>query len=83
MSRPMTTMPGCGSIGRSSPGRASRGFRAVLLEAYHRRCAITGCDATAVLEAAHLRPYRGPDSNTVPSGLLLRSDGAWRRGFLQ
>jgi hypothetical protein len=49
-------------------------FRAALLGAYHGRCAITGCDAAAVLEAAHLRPYRGPDSNTVPNGLLLRSD---------
>jgi hypothetical protein len=27
-----------------------------------------------VLEAAHLRPYRGPDSNTVTNGLLLRAD---------
>jgi putative restriction endonuclease len=49
-------------------------FRAALLEAYQGRCAITGCDAAAVLEAAHLRPYRGPESNTVPNGLLLRSD---------
>jgi len=50
------------------------GFRAALLEAYQGRCAITGCDAPAALEAAHLRPYRGPDSNTVTNGLLLRAD---------
>ena len=50
------------------------GFRAALLEAYQGRCAITGCDAPAALEAAHLRPYRGPDSNTVINGLLLRAD---------
>jgi putative restriction endonuclease len=49
-------------------------FRAALMEAYRGRCAITGCDATVVLEAAHLRPYRGPDSNTVTNGLLLRAD---------
>jgi predicted restriction endonuclease len=49
-------------------------LRTALLEAYHGRCAITGCDAAAVLEAAHLRPYRGPGSNTVSNGLLLRSD---------
>jgi putative restriction endonuclease len=49
-------------------------FRAALLAAYHGRCAITGCDAPAVLEAAHLRPYRGPGSNTVSNGVLLRSD---------
>ena len=40
-------------------------FRSALLEAYQGRCALTGCDATAALEAAHLRPYRGPDSNAV------------------
>ena len=50
------------------------GFRAALFDAYQGRCAITGCDAPWVLEAAHLRPYRGPDSNTVTNGLLLRCD---------
>ena len=50
------------------------GFRVALLEVYQGRCAITGCDAPAALEAAHLRPYRGPDSNTVTNGLLLRAD---------
>jgi hypothetical protein len=49
-------------------------FRAALLEAYGGKCAITGCDAAVALEAAHLRPYRGPDSNTVSNGLLLRAD---------
>lgn len=44
------------------------------MEAYRGRCAVTGCDATWALEAAHLRPYRGPESNTVTNGLLLRSD---------
>lgn len=27
-----------------------------------------------MLEAAHLRPYRGPESHTTPNGLLLRAD---------
>jgi hypothetical protein len=49
-------------------------FRAALLNAYGGKCAITGCDAVVALEAAHLRPYRGPDSNTVSNGLLLRAD---------
>ena len=44
------------------------------MEAYQGRCAVTGCDAAAALEAAHLRPYRGPESNTVTNGLLLRAD---------
>jgi predicted restriction endonuclease len=50
------------------------GFRAALMEAYEGRCAITGYDAAPALEGAHLRPYRGPESNTVTNGLLLRAD---------
>ena len=50
------------------------GFRAALIEAYQGRCAVTGCDATVALEAAHLRPYRGFESNAVTNGLLLRAD---------
>lgn len=50
------------------------GFRAALLEAYGGQCAITGFDAAPALEGAHLRPYRGPESNVVTNGLLLRSD---------
>ena len=54
--------------------RGQAGFRAALLEAYHERCAVTGFDAAAALEGAHLRPYRGPGSNAVTNGLLLRAD---------
>jgi putative restriction endonuclease len=54
--------------------RGQSAFREALLEAYQGRCAITGCDAAAALEGAHLRPYRGPDSNAVTNGLLLRAD---------
>ena len=49
-------------------------FRARLLAAYGGRCAITGCDVPDALEAAHIRPYRGPASNTVNNGILLRAD---------
>ncbi len=54
--------------------RGQSAFRAALLRAYRGRCAITGCDAAPALEGAHLRPYRGPDSNVVSNGLLLRAD---------
>jgi len=54
--------------------RGQAGFRVALLEAYRGRCAITGFDAAAALEGAHLRPYRGPESNAVTNGLLLRAD---------
>lgn len=49
-------------------------FRSKLMVAYSGRCAVTGYDAEAALEAAHLRAYRGPDSNTLSNGLLLRAD---------
>jgi hypothetical protein len=54
--------------------RGQASFRAALLDAYQGKCAITGCDAAEALEAAHLRPYRGPASNTVSNGLPLRAD---------
>ncbi len=50
------------------------GFRNRLISAYGGRCAVTGCDVTYVLEAAHLHPYRGPHTNGVTNGLLLRAD---------
>lgn len=49
-------------------------FRADLLNAYDGRCAITGCDVSDVLEAAHISPYGGPSTNRVANGLLLRAD---------
>lgn len=49
-------------------------FRNSLLDAYGERCAITGFDAPQALEAAHIYPYRGPATNKVSNGLLLRSD---------
>ena len=54
--------------------RGQAGFRAALLAAYQERCAVTGFDAVVALEGAHLRPYRGPESNDVTNGLLLRAD---------
>jgi hypothetical protein len=49
-------------------------FREKLLVAYHRRCPVTGCDVPAALEAAHIVPYCGPETNNVTNGLLLRGD---------
>ena len=49
-------------------------FRRALLSAYGGRCAITGCPVEAVLEAAHIHPYRGGHTNDVTNGLLLRAD---------
>lgn len=49
-------------------------FRARLLDAYDGRCAITGCGAMEVLEAAHIQPYRGEHTHRPDNGLLLRAD---------
>ncbi len=32
------------------------------------------CDAEAALEAAHIFPFRGADTNHIKNGLLLRAD---------
>lgn len=49
-------------------------FRAELLRAYAGRCAISGEGVKPILDAAHIRPYRGPASNVITNGLLLRTD---------
>jgi len=54
--------------------RGQKTFRDSLLDAYGRRCAITGCGIVDVLEAAHITPYLGPYTNHVTNGLLLRAD---------
>lgn len=54
--------------------RGQPDFRYNLIVAYGGRCAVTGCDAEAALEAAHIVPYNGPKSHHVSNGLLLRAD---------
>jgi len=54
--------------------RGQTAFRKRLIIAYQGRCAITGSDVEAVLEAAHIFPYKGPQTNHRSNGLLLRAD---------
>lgn len=54
--------------------RGQQKFRKSLIAAYGGRCAITGCPVTPLLEAAHITPYLGPDTNSITNGLLLRAD---------
>lgn len=54
--------------------RGQSAFRNSLIEAYEGSCAITGCKIDAILEAAHVHPYRGDHTNVVTNGLLLRAD---------
>jgi putative restriction endonuclease len=49
-------------------------FRARLLDAYDRRCAVTGERTEPVLDAAHIQPYLGPRSNHVRNGLILSKE---------
>ena len=49
-------------------------FRAELIQAYDGRCAVTGCTAVEALEAAHIVPYLGEQTNVVTNGILLRAD---------
>ena len=54
--------------------RGQRQFRNSLRGRYGDRCLVTGCVVLAVLEAAHISPYRGANDNHPQNGLLLRSD---------
>lgn len=54
--------------------RGAPKFRKDLLAAYGKRCCVSGCEMDAVLEAAHIRPYDGAETNHPTNGLLLRAD---------
>lgn len=54
--------------------RGQRQFRDALRRRYGDRCLVTGCAVLAVLEAAHISPYRGDEDHHPENGLLLRSD---------
>lgn len=70
---------------RLSPVRVGqRAFKALVQEAYGRRCAVTGDKIVPVLQAAHIRPVTSDGDNRVDNGLLLRSDvhTLFDRGYL-
>jgi hypothetical protein len=54
--------------------RGQKKFRDQLRLRYGDQCQLTGCKITELLEAAHIKDYRGTDDNEVRNGLLLRSD---------
>ena len=57
-----------------APRLGQQAFKAVVLTAYQRRCAITGAKIQPTLQAAHIRPVACDGQNRVDNGLLLRSD---------
>jgi putative restriction endonuclease len=60
---------------RLAPYRlGQQAFKAVVLDAYHRKCAITGTHISPVLQAAHVRPVSEGGEHRLDNGLLLRSD---------
>jgi putative restriction endonuclease len=56
------------------PRRGQGTFRALVTNAYGRRCAITGESTLPVLEAAHIKPVASDGLHNTFNGLLLRSD---------
>jgi putative restriction endonuclease len=65
--------------GRAQPSliRARRGqgaFRLMVMDAYEKRCAVTGERTLPVLEAAHIRPFAEHETHEVRNGILMRSD---------
>lgn len=58
----------------SRPRLGQSSFRALVTEAYKRRC-VTGEKTLATLEAAHIVPYgKNEGSHDIQNGLLLRAD---------
>ena len=59
-------------------------FKALVLTAYQRRCAITGAKIAPTLQAAHIRPVAQGGEHRLDNGLLLRSDVhiMFDRGYL-
>ncbi|MET0418989.1 MAG: HNH endonuclease [Actinoplanes sp.] len=53
------------------PGQQA--FRQLLLQHY-RTCVVTGEPLDDVLDAAHVAPFNGPQSDVLENGLLLRTD---------
>lgn len=70
---------------RLAPYRlGQQAFKAVVMDAYHRQCAITGTHIPPVLQAAHVRPVTAGGVHRLDNGLLLRSDvhTMFDRGYL-
>jgi len=54
--------------------RGQKAFRDKLMKRYNNTCVVTGCKIIDILEAAHIKPYRGKNDHHPANGLLLRAD---------
>lgn len=66
------------------PRLGQGGFKAIVRDAYSRRCAITGHKIVPTLQAAHIVPVSQNGENRLDNGVLLRSDvhTMFDRGYL-
>ncbi len=57
------------------PRRLGQGaFRKLVLDAYGRRCAVSGEHAVPVLQASHIKPFADVVQHEITNGLAFRSD---------
>ncbi len=72
---PLLLVPGGkGKPAVYSPRLGQGAFRLMVMDAYDRRCAVTGEKTLPALEAAHIRPFSEVAAHEVTNGILLRSD---------
>lgn len=57
-----------------APRLGQGAFRVVVMEAYQRRCAITGEKTLPVLDASHIKPYAADGPHSISNGVFLRQD---------
>jgi putative restriction endonuclease len=76
LQRPVAASP-FGGVGTPAlqPTRLGQGaFRKLVLDAYGRRCAVSGEHTVPVLQASHIKPFADVQQHEVTNGLSLRSD---------
>jgi putative restriction endonuclease len=66
--------PKYGAAALVAPRLGQASFRVLVMDAYKRRCAITGENTLVALEAAHIVPYSKEGTHDVRNGILMRAD---------
>ena len=61
-------------ISESFVREGQESFRKKLMLIYSEKCAVTGTNVKSVLEAAHVVPFNGRNSNHIQNGIILRRD---------
>jgi putative restriction endonuclease len=72
---PIVSVPGGYATPTMTSARIGQGaFRFMVMDAYERRCAISGERTLPALEAAHIRPFSETKAHELRNGILMRSD---------